>query len=251
MKGNSGASLDFQGDYVLKSCPQAAHQVEWFVEAKEAGLVEGIRLPSVELVNSESYRIEYIAGFSATMLTSVSEFKKLLRLIEHWTTKTSTTDATWDSYLERLETHVYVSKSPLMQEAFEVVSQQELPSSFCHGDLTLENVLVTGEGEMVLIDPNYAPDLFQSWVLDIGKLLQSIHSDYHRVFNSSSGVDPTPHFEYLRGYLKERSLWKMALVSELSHIMRLRKYRPPGEHVKVENILKRLMKEIKNCTEAV
>lgn len=249
MKGNSGASLDFQGDYVLKSCSQARGQVEWFHHARKIGVVEGFRLPSVEIVSNESYRIEYIAGFSATMLSSVSEFKKLVRLIEHWSKKPSTTTATWGSYLNRLQSHVTASNSSLMQEAFDVVSRYEFPSSFCHGDLTLENVLVTGDGEMVLIDPNYSPELFQSWVLDLGKLLQSTHSDYHRVFNSSPGLDPEPHLKYLKNYLQARNLWKIALVSELSHIMRLRKYRPPGEYLKVENILKKLIREINNCEE--
>lgn len=251
MKGNSGASLDFQGDYVLKSCSQARGQVEWFHHARKIGVVEGFRLPSVEIVSNESYRIEYIAGFSATMLSSVSEFKKLLQLIEHWSTKPPTTDATWDSYLQRLETHVTVSRSPLMQDAFDVVSKCNFPRSFCHGDLTLENVLVTGDGEMVLIDPNYSPDLFQSWILDLGKLLQSTHSDYHRVFNSSPGLDPEPHLKYLKNYLQARNLWKIALVSELSHIVRLRRYRSEEEFPVVDQILKGIITQIKTCEETV
>lgn len=250
MKGNSGAALDFRGDFVVKTCSQAKGQVAWFREAEKTGIIPGFRLPQVEAISESQYRIEYIAGFSATMLTSVSEFKKLVDLAEHWASKPSTTNATWDSYLERLQNHVAASNSPLMQEAFDVVVQYNFPRSFCHGDLTLENVLVTGEGELVLIDPNYSFDLYQSWILDLGKLLQSTNSDYHRVFNSSPGVDPRPHLNYLRGYLQNRGLWKVSLVSELSHIMRLRRYRPEGEHQKVDQILVKLMKEIANCPEA-
>jgi hypothetical protein len=108
----------------------------------------------------------------------------------------------------------------------------------------LENVLVEDNGEMVLIDPNYDPGLFQSWLLDYGKLLQSVHSDYHRLFNSSPGSDPAPLLNYLKEYLESRGLWEMALVAELSHVIRLRKYRPENERWLVDKILGNLVAEI-------
>ena len=97
---------------------------------------------------------------------------------------------------------------------------------------------------MVLIDPNYSDGLFQSWVLDYGKLLQSTHSDYHRIFNSSPGADPQPLLQYLRSHLQSIGYWELALVGELSHWIRLRKYRPESEWHKVDGILERLMGEV-------
>jgi hypothetical protein len=135
-----------------------------------------------------------------------------------------------------------------MEAALDIACRYNLPGSFNAGDLTLENVLVEDSGEMVLIDPNYEPGLFQSWLLDFGKLLQSVHADYHRLFNSSPGQDPQPLFQYLRSYLQDRNLWELALVGELTHIMRLRKYRPENERWQVDKILGNLVAEIEELS---
>jgi hypothetical protein len=97
---------------------------------------------------------------------------------------------------------------------------------------------------MVLIDPNYEVGLFQSYLLDYGKLLQSVHSDYHRVFNSSAGEDPEPLLNYLKSYLQDRGEWEWALVAELTHIIRLRRYRPENERRLVDCLLDKLMREL-------
>jgi hypothetical protein len=244
VRGNSGADLQFAGDYVLKSCGAARAQCEWFGFAKEAGLVDGVRLPYVCLLNENSYKIEYIRGYSATMLTSVQDFARLINLVEHWRCQPAVSSGDWQGYLERLRAHVDISNSEEMVAAFELACRYELPSSFNAGDLTLENVLVEDSGEMVLIDPNFEQGLFQSWLLDYGKLLQSVHADYHRVFNSCPGADPQPLLNYLRGHLVKEGIWQLALVAELTHIMRLRKYRPQEEWPKVDGILERLVREI-------
>jgi hypothetical protein len=248
MKGNSGADLQFAGDYVLKSCPNAIQQVEWFGYAQSVGLVEGVRLPYVELVTDISYRIEYIRGYSATQITSVQDFARLVKLVEHWGCQPAVNTSDWFSYLVRLQDHVAVSGSEVMERAWKVAARYDLPDSFNHGDLTLENVLVEDNGEMVLIDPNYDPGLFQSWLLDFGKLLQSVHADYHRLFNSSPGQDPQPLLCYLKEYLVSRGLWEMALIAELTHIMRLRKYRPENERWQVDKILGNLVQEIQELS---
>ena len=244
MRGNSGANLQFAGDFVLKQCSNACQQVEWFGHASVAGLVDGVRLPYVELVNANSYKIEYIRGYSATQITSVQDFARLVKLVGQWEKQPAASSGDWDGYLQRLEDHVRVSNSEEMVAGLALASRYELPSSFAQGDLTLENVLVENDGGMVLIDPNFAPDLFQSWLLDYGKLLQSVHSDYHRIFNSSPGSNPQPLLNYLRGHLVKEGIWQLALVAELTHIMRLRKYRPQEEWPKVDRILEGLVREI-------
>jgi hypothetical protein len=81
-------------------------------------------------------------------------------------------------------------------------------------------------------------------LLDYGKLLQSVHADYHRVFNSSPGADPQPLLNCLKKHLQDRGEWQLALVAELTHIIRLRRYRPENERRLVDCLLDKLMREL-------
>ena len=242
MKGNSGALLRFAGDFVIKECSNAKEQCEWFHRAEHIGLINGVTLPHVKFLGPSTYEIEYISGYSATQITSSQDMQRLINLVEYWRLQPATTFADWGSYLKRLAKHVSVSESEEMMDAFELVSRYELPGSFSHSDLTLENILVRPNGEFVLIDPNYSQDLFQSWALDYGKLLQSVHSDYHRVFNSCPGTDPEPLLMYLKKHLQEGGDWEISLIAEISHIMRLRSYRPDNEKPMVDALLRKLIR---------
>lgn len=47
-----------------------------------------------------------------------------------------------------------------------------IPYSKCHGDLTLENILLDANGDVYLID--FLDSFFDSWMIDVAKLLQDI-----------------------------------------------------------------------------
>ena len=47
-----------------------------------------------------------------------------------------------------------------------------VPRSSCHGDLTLENIIVTTNNELYLID--FLDSFYDSWMIDIAKLLQDL-----------------------------------------------------------------------------
>lgn len=48
----------------------------------------------------------------------------------------------------------------------------KIPKTPCHGDLTLENILITEDNEMYLID--FLDSFYSSWMIDVAKLLQDI-----------------------------------------------------------------------------
>ena len=48
----------------------------------------------------------------------------------------------------------------------------DVPHSKCHGDLTLENILVDTKGNIYLID--FLDSFFDSWMIDVAKLLQDL-----------------------------------------------------------------------------
>lgn len=246
MKGSSGARLGFQGDVIRKECSDAAEQTEWFEIARNLPVMPGVRVPHTPRCGDGWYEIEFIEGTCGTRADSTLIIDTLLDQVTAWRDCSSHREADWYQYVHRLDVqHIQNQDTISMTEAFRLISQEPpLPASFAHGDLTLENIIIDRNGDLVLIDPNFKRDLFQSYVLDLGKLLQSVHSDYHRVFDSHPGVDLRPHCEVLMNRLSDAGLLRPALVAEITHVMRLRKYRPADQRPKVDELLQRLLKEI-------
>lgn len=240
MKGASGAGVSLQGDFVVKECRDAENQVSWFRQAEAGPLLLGIRTPFVEGAVDNSYRMEYIHGHMATSEPTILFIDLLLKQINRWKETPSTSSGTWTDYMKRLEDHVRVGPSFEMKKALKLIEASDpFPSSFCHGDLTFENVLIEADGTLVLIDPNYKSDLYQSYMLDLGKLLQSTVAGYHKTFDSNYGVDLSRHTKYLRERIESEDI-AMSSLSLLSHIIRLRKYRPPNQHHLVDQLLSQL-----------
>lgn len=63
----------------------------------------------------------------------------------------------------------------------ELVALADLPDSLavtaCHGDMTLENIVVTENGELVFID--LLDTFFNHWIADIGKLEQDLKAGWY------------------------------------------------------------------------
>lgn len=84
---------------------------------------------------------------------------------------------------------------------FVLEQEYAIPQSDCHGDLTLENILVTSQQEFFLIDFD-APSI-KSWVLDIGKLLQDCWG--HWCLRDTI-VGPKPRGSYANAALRLKDL---------------------------------------------
>ena len=240
MKGASGAGLDLAGDLVTKTCKDAQDQVNWFKTAKPL-LPDGIRTPRIWSSHPSYYTMEFVSGHEATRESSLHPIINCQQLAEH-----GPSGGTIDSYVERCEDHVRQIKTcwtPQHPASFLMKWLERdahlLQPGFCHGDLTLENVMV-GQDSLVVIDPNNKPGLFMSPALDHGKLLQSTHAHYHDVFDSHKGCSLTRHAQYLEKYLLERDEWKPGILACATHILRLRKYNPCREHL-ADDILEQLL----------
>lgn len=62
-----------------------------------------------------------------------------------------------------------------LSEAFELLKKYDwslINKSFCHGDLTLENILITYDKKIYLID--FLDSFYNSWMIDIAKILQDV-----------------------------------------------------------------------------
>lgn len=246
--GSSGATLEFRGDWIHKECKDAESQVRWFREAEEIGTLPHIYLPAVERTGEFSYKIERLSGIPGTFSPSIDTIYLLLEQVQEWAKAGTPQIATSPGYVGRIiDEHLPLAEDSIpMKKAISFLSVEwdiHLPGTFCHGDLTLENCILMPNGQIGLIDPNNKPGLYKSWVLDIGKILQSIHSDYHRLFDSCPGVEQTWMYKEFRETLKERGVLRSSLLAEISHIVRLRKYRPDHQRDSVDSLLERLLQE--------
>jgi len=216
-------SLLLTSDGVAKTTADASEQVAWLGRAADLPLAAGIRPVRVLGTIPGGYVMEHVPGpvlADERDRQSVREHTTvLLSQIEAWSTVPADNDASWSGYLRRLETHA-ATGSPLVRRATDVARDFEpFPRSWCHGDLTLENVLCAVDGT-VLIDPNYSPELYQSHVLDYGKILQSTRTAFHRTISPRSG-DLEEAGRVAEAFLRERDLYEPALRACLTHAVRL------------------------------
>lgn len=69
----------------------------------------------------------------------------------------------------------YTNNNEIYKRSFDKLINfnfSNIPISYCCGDLTLENILLSNEGNIYLID--FLDSFYNSWMIDIAKLLQDI-----------------------------------------------------------------------------
>lgn len=110
-----------------------------------------------------------------------------------------------------------------------------------HGDLTIDNMVIYGDNNWFLIDPN-PTTLYKTALMDWGKLFQSLHSGYEfldrgtRVTFNQTSIKYSSYrsdkyeslFQYLLSSLKEKygeHGVKAALLHEIIHYLRLLPYK--------------------------
>lgn len=86
--------------------------------------------------------------------------------------------------------------------------------SCCHGDLTLDNIIINNDNKIYLIDSNFKYDIWQSWLLDVSKLYQKPRLE----FNESNSKIISQLDRY---FIKERGV---ILLLEISHYIRMIPY---------------------------
>lgn len=196
----------------------------------------GIFVPKIFFLNECKMIMEYI---DAPLLYEVYEdkrcFEKLLQLVLQIKAVPFKKDVLCSTYIKRLEEEhkVHFEDDLEILSAFEgcierlkkheALLNEEI--SFCHGDLTLSNLFLKNES-LIAIDPNNDETMFSSWLLDVSKLLQSSRN-YEYLFevcNKNNGLEMKKLRKRVLSYLK-KDLVEPTLVLELSHFLRMLKYK--------------------------
>lgn len=101
--------------------------------------------------------------------------------------------------------------------------------SFCHGDMTLSNI-ICGDDGLFFIDPRYTPGA-NSYLLDLAKLRMSL-AGYENVFGISQ-KNNTAHLRELDEFTQSSGMAKDVLALEIMFIFRCYRYKSTEDKKKL------------------
>jgi capsule biosynthesis phosphatase len=174
--GKSGAYVLRAGDKVYKTTKNAKSEMNWYHAAENC---KSFKTPEIHSLVGDTISMEYIEESANENLNL--KLKKAAYVINefrggvNWINKYD-----WRTYVIRIEKHLV--KNDIIEEcrglrtylkSISNIMVQE--ASFSHGDLTLENMIMTPASELYLIDSIYNNDLYSSWLIDLSKLVYSLN----------------------------------------------------------------------------
>ena len=212
--GLSGAVVEKRGDRIYKTHKDSLNSAKWYSMAAPL-----INVPIVYNVIGNTIALEYLKDSGKKIKIS-----DVIDIIETFSMYTSYVP--FSVYVERIKSHCtfndnYYHIIELLKENATYFDERR---SFCHGDLSLENMIQTDKG-LYLIDPIWEQDNFSSYLLDIAKLLHS-YRKYNRMFE----------YEVFLGKWVQRGLdRKMLILLEITQWIRVVKYLQNDEDKKFFN----------------
>jgi len=164
--GLSGAKIEKVGDKVYKTHKNSLQAVKWY------SIIENydIRIPKIHSIIGDTICMEYIEDCPIKQ----PHFPSLTKAIDIFS-GIKVKGVPFDNYIERIHKHAeyHGEFSEIVDELVLHSKFYEEFSSFCHGDFSIDNILIDRKGSHYLIDPIYEEDSWSSWLLDVSKLAHS------------------------------------------------------------------------------
>lgn len=133
------------------------------------------------------FDMEYIQGITLAEYIKTMEIGKVKGLVESLvaslvpqqqramsTEEEAQVAAIFEQKIASLKESLAADNNPIIQQALEILETHDWSSlvpSVCHGDMTLENIIIKND-RLYFID--FLDSFYDSWFLDIGTLLQDI-----------------------------------------------------------------------------
>ena len=222
--GWSGAIIEKRGDLIYKQHPGINAEAYWYSLVKDI-----VSTPNLVSVIGDTICLKFIDNVGSFNIRTINEIIKKFSNKGHYSPD-------FDSYIKRIESHLMYN-----EDFWEILEPLKENSeffnglkSFCHGDLSMDNVLVNGKGEHYLIDPIFDPNCYSSWVLDASKMLHSLRR-YSR----------TEDYEFLFSQYEDIVGRERLLLLEVTQFIRTLKYIKDMElKLNFIQIIKSLMNEL-------
>ncbi len=244
LKGGSGGSVEKVGDRIIKKAKNAKEQARWYGSARSL-----CHVPAVNTYYGDTLDMEYIDGKSLNDVCNKSHLDHLVDLLTRFS-DIKVPNSNWQTMVDRVKDHMSLNavRNEMdivnLLESEQVRNFMESQASFSHGDLTFENCIVRDD-KIYLIDPNCPDNIYSSWVMDIGKIYQSLHHSYEESFSGfEAKVDKAYLFSYLRTKFKE-SFSRYFLLCEMIHYIRMLKYKNEEQKPLVRKRIQDIFREVK------
>lgn len=213
--GWSGADIQKRNDRIYKTDKTSLNSAKWYSVASSM-----VNVPKVHSLIGQTICLEYIKSNGRAF-----KLKDVVAAIESFSRVPI--DGVFRTYIENIARHCNDHR-----EYHGIIKKLEAHegyfndhSSFMHGDLSIENIIVTDNG-MYLIDPLWDPESYSSFLLDISKMMCSFRL-HKRMFGYEAFLDECEAFMMS---MMERKHWEVSIYAlellELSHFIRILKYAP-------------------------
>lgn len=174
--GFSGAKVTRIGDTVIKEAENVAVQAEWYKQAAKhylarKGICARVLIPKVHSVTLGKLYMDYIPGKIMAKHLSPYSLSYVADIVLSEKPMPGGNDlGAYATYVEGRATACGI-KTDIGQRLRECTALKE--RTFCHGDLSLQNIIVWGENVFSFIDPSPKKGM-ESWIMDIAKLRASL-----------------------------------------------------------------------------
>jgi hypothetical protein len=173
------------------------------------------------------YSMEYISDAERI---NESHLTKVIILIEHCSNLyPQRTVPYFGTFIDYLHSVVQKNSHLFFENDFRYLEKEYFPTlermqdyfneerSSCHGDFTMENILVDGT-RLVMIDPIHKPGMWSSWLQDVAKFYQNIYfSDVPKTLYFTEKID-------LIAAGKTTPIYKMIYLLMISNYIRMFPY---------------------------
>lgn len=222
--GWSGADVELRNGRVYKTGKDSLNASKWYKIAESF-----FNVPKVYSLIGDTICLEFIDQNSPISL------QKVINVIETFKEISDFKGGDFKIYIERVKSHCDYSNQfyeilPLLEEIQFFCNKN---NSFCHGDLTIENILMHN-GDPFLIDPIYDDHSYSSYLLDITKFAYSLRRHKLQI-----------EYDYFINHFKSRIPFPVLNILELSHWVRVYKYAPEDQRLDIVNIINEFLTTLK------
>ena len=183
IKSNSGEQF-----YVLKESGCKEYNYRLKIQCKKQKLFKhqfNVLAPKILETGYKDklfyFSMEYIAGRTLAEHTEKVRILEIGDLIKRLFNCILTSNISFDTnnhiiFMNKIDSLKYLlEKHKHLYSAFHILENfnwNNVQKSYCHGDLTLENILITDDNKIYLID--FLDSFYNSWQIDVAKLLQDL-----------------------------------------------------------------------------